>query len=171
MTETQRATNTQPTPVASEPAGLESAALPCHPVAAATTEVELSAISKSGISSLRILSQSKFIEVLRSMVEDSLADRLEELKAELPSSGDPEAAVRLEKAYHAKWKDLRVRHEASLGEISGRMEKLSRAFRTLEKLFEKAQRSSPAAVLPAAVAAPPGRKQKALLRQLLMPNQ
>jgi hypothetical protein len=139
----------------------------------ASLPVRTRTLTESGVERLRILSESKLIELLQAMVTETLADvrSAAVLPPAFPAAavdpgGSPED---LEKAYQGQWNELRGKHEKSLRRIEGRMEKLAKVFRGLEGAFSRLDG-------PGAPAAEPGTepdlaseaKQKQLLREMLL---
>lgn len=132
-----------------------------------TTKVTTSTLERNGIQKLRILSESQFLEVL---------ERHQARKAITGyGTGDEEPSGELARQYEERWEELRERHQKSLGQIEGRMEKLSKAMKGVHGLVEKlgpaaappTARTEPTTSPPQRSASPPDR-QKALLRQLLL---
>jgi len=144
-------------------------------VTQSTTKVSTGVLLRNGIESLRILSESQFLEVLKR--QEARA------RAALASSGSGtgvggESSSELSRAYQARWAELRSKHERSLGAIEARMEKLSRAFQGLKGVVGRIEGQSagdaaegqPPAAAVARTLSPEAEslRQKALLRQLLL---
>ncbi|MBI4601119.1 MAG: hypothetical protein HY721_04075 [Planctomycetes bacterium] len=138
----------------------------------ATTPVKTDLLARNGVSSLRILSASRFLDLLQGMVEGSVKERPGPRAAGPgpgPGPAAPEGpAADLERAYEARWRDLRSRHEESLRRIEGRMEKLSQVFHGLQGAFEGLEGPAPAAA-EGTPRDPAGHDQaRALLREMLL---
>lgn len=137
----------------------------------ASLPVRTRTLTESGVESLRILSESKLIELLQAMVTETLADVR---SAAVPPPVFPAGAADmlgspedLEKAYQGKWDELRGKHEESLRRIEGRMEKLAKVFRGLEGAFSRLDGPGSPAAKPEPDAASEA-KQKQLLREMLL---
>ena len=133
---------------------------PRESIAQATSSVPIEAFSKSGIKSIRVLSESKFLDVLKGLVESSLERRLEEWK------------MRLSRSREAEGQRLKAGQRESLRRIEGRMAKLSRAFVDIEDAFGRLEKpgNEPMGNSPPLTGRPQGseKKQRALLREMLL---
>jgi len=136
-----------------------------------TSEVELSSLARVGLDRIRIMSESRLLEVLRNLVGTSRADSEEDPPAGAEDtakefgavSGDPQTTARLEETYKAKWEQFRTKQEVSLGQIKTRMEKLAGAFVRMETLFGKLEKTPPRGNKKS-----PSPKHGALLREMLL---
>lgn len=127
----------------------------------AATAVRTDSLTKSGVEKLRILSESKFLQVLEDMVESSLAGRVVTPPGPATSPGHADVTG-IEDFYSAKWEDLRDQHKDNLSRIEGRMERLSKLFESIASAFERIHGASPR--LPAAKAP----DHLTLLRQMML---
>lgn len=127
----------------------------------AAMAVRTDSLTKSGVEKLRILSESKFLQVLEDMVESSLAGRVGTPPGPAVSPGRTDTTG-MEELYSAKWEDLRDHHKESLSRIEGRMERLSKLFESISSAFERIHGASPR--LPASKAP----DHLALLRQMML---
>ena len=112
----------------------------------ATTLVETESLSTQRVGNLRILSESKFLDIVHHLVEEYLADafKLENLSG-ASDSRDPHDQ-KLAREYERRWQSLRTKHEIGLRQIERRMDRLSRVFCRLENLIKKADEPRAAAV-------------------------
>ncbi|HVR75858.1 MAG TPA: hypothetical protein VMT52_16120 [Planctomycetota bacterium] len=127
----------------------------------AATPVRTDSLTKSGVEKLRILSESRFLQVLEEMVESSLAGRVGTPPSPAATPGRADATG-IEELYSAKWEDLRDQHKENLSRIEGRMERLSKLFESISSAFERIHGASPR--LPAAKAP----DHLTLLRQMML---
>ncbi len=138
----------------------------------ASLPVRTRTLAESGVENLRILSESKLIELLQAIVSETLADVR---SAEVPPApfaevvpGPFDTTEELEKAYQGKWNELRGKHEESLRRIEGRMEKLARVFRGLEGAFSRLDGPSAGETPDGAPPVSSEEKRKQLLREMLL---
>lgn len=130
----------------------------------ATSSVPLEALLKNGFKNVRVLSETRFLELLRDLVERSFQRRYKEWKARISRSKEPER------------RRLEAKHKESLRSIEKQMARLSRVFEGLEEAFNVLEETrsdgsaaAPAGLLLCAFPAPPGAdKKKALLREMLL---
>ncbi len=137
-------------------------------VAQATTRVATSLLERNGIDSLRILSETQFLDLLSRM----------QTRKNIQRTGDPDAFGLSDpsdaehvKALESRWLKLKSKHEQSLSTIEGRMEKLARAFSGIQGVVEKLEPNAPAHVTEIETKTLPqgdSSKHKSLLRQLLL---
>src|SRR2546422_8723286 len=135
---------------------------PKQTIEKATSSVPLEALSKKGFKNVRVLSETKFLDLLRSLVESSFQKRFEEWKGRLSDAEEPEKQ-RLER-----------KHKESLRSVERQMAKLSRVFEGLEETFKRleaepsTERTS-VPLLPVSTLPRPGEEKKtALLREMLL---
>ncbi len=125
----------------------------------ATTLVETDTLNSRGVSSVRILSESKFFEIVRGLVEEYLEESIAAVATDSAGSDAPHDQ-KLSREYQRRWESLRTRHEIDIQQIERRMDRLSRVLRKLEGTLRRVRESS------AATAAPIGASGEAELRPL-----
>ncbi len=112
----------------------------------ATTLVETESLRSQRVNNLRILSESRFLDIVRHLVEEYLDDAFK--PENVPGAGDSRVPhdQKLAREYERRWQSLRTKHEIGLRQIERRMDRLSRVFRRLENLMKKADEPRAAAV-------------------------
>ncbi len=139
----------------------------------ATTTVKTGLLARNGIEHLRIISESKFLDLVRQ------AGCLPTAKGPVSSGSKPstprgsgDVCAPEGPEPRGMWSQLRSRHEESVQKIEGRMEKLTRTFQSLQGVFERIEgrRGDPASEQGPLDARGPmdAEKQKTLLRQMLL---
>ncbi len=104
----------------------------------ATTTVKTGLLARNGIEQLRIISESRFLDLVRQggCLFTTKGPVRSGAKLSTPrSSGDvcePEGPEQ-----KGMWTQLRSRHEESVQKIEGRMEKLTKTFQNLQGVFER----------------------------------
>jgi hypothetical protein len=121
----------------------------------ATTQVKTAALSQKGIEQIRVLSESKFLHLVRKLVEDTVARRLADLESVPRSNGhEPQEIVVLEESLHSldrdsrealpsksedvlghrdRWNRLRQKHVEALEAIETRLASLGETVRDMEE--------------------------------------
>jgi hypothetical protein len=142
----------------------------------ATTLMRTAALAERGIDHVRVLSESKFLGLVRSMVDESMTQHLDGVGAEAGASAPPARANgshESEGAYQKKWEELRARHEKSLERIETGMRRLGATFEAIKETLARwnaGEAAAPAAVGPVEETprlAPPV-SHKTLLREMLL---
>ena len=88
----------------------------------ATTLVRTATLADRGIDQIRVLSESKFLGLVRRMVDESMDQHVDDAYAELaasPAAARANGSHDIEGAYQKKWEELRARHEESLERSRG----------------------------------------------------
>ena len=101
-----------------------------------TTLVGTGALNEKGIDQVRVLSESRFVELVRDLVEASVERHLEESKAMTVAAPSVEVPVhdpsiqqeQLSSAYETQWSELRSRHTEKLERIEHGVERLAGTF-------------------------------------------
>ncbi len=110
-----------------------------------TKVVQTDTLNSRGVSSVRILSESRFFELVRDLVEEYLEDSIETLAADAGESCAPHDQ-RLSKEYQRRWESLKTKHEIGVRQIERRMDRLSRVLRKLESTLKRVKESSASSV-------------------------
>ena len=90
----------------------------------AVLSTSTSALRKDGIESLRILSESKLLAILRSSLQD-------EPRSRSPDQSRSCKQEELEKQYRQEWELLKAKHQESLCRMEQRMERLAQILQEL----------------------------------------
>ena len=134
-----------------------------------TKVVETDTLNSRGVSSVRILSESKFFELVRDLVEEYLEESIESLAADSGASCAPHDQ-KLSKEYQRRWESLKTKQEIGVRQIERRMDRLSRVLHKLERSLKRVKESSASSVEP--VVAPPALAapvdKKSLMREMLL---
>ena len=133
-------------------------------VAEVTQEIELGSLARVGLGRIRIMSESRLLEVLRELIGTPQAATEAKSAQECEVAAVDTQAPALETAYKAQWEHFRTRQERSLSEIQGRVEKLADAFVRMETLLSKHENNSPRERKQATTP----KRQSALLRKMLL---
>lgn len=109
----------------------------------ATTRVNTQALASKGVENVRVLSESRFLEIVGDMVEESIRQRLEgpSTPSTQATQGEDLGAMRdeLKATYTAKWKALRSRHLDNLNKVQNRLDQLAQHFEKFERVFQELQ--------------------------------
>ena len=117
-------------------------------VSKTTEPVTTDDLEREGIQNVRILSESKFQDLLFEMVEERVRAALEDGIDESSPNFDPRAAVEreddrarirkeLSDAYRQTWKDYRSRNAERLEILEGRLKRAQARFTHLEELVAR----------------------------------
>ncbi len=117
-------------------------------VSQATRSVPTSAFESKGVKNVRVLSESKFQDLLFEMVEERVRAALEDGIDETSSTFDVRAAVEREEdraqirkelsdAYRQTWKDYRSRNAERLAVLEGRLIRAQERFANMEELVAR----------------------------------
>ncbi len=106
----------------------------------ASTLVGTESLSRQGVRELRILSESRFLSLIREFVEESLAEVIDARQSirgegaigEDGASGEP-ADGRLSREYQRRWEALKTKHEVGLRQVERRIDRLARLLRDLDR--------------------------------------
>ena len=99
----------------------------------ATSLVRTENLERQGVDQLRVLSQSQFVQIVRSAVEDFVSQQLAEEAPELVLGGSGPHDRKLTSEFQRRWDLLCSQHGMALRQIERRMGKLSRVFATIEE--------------------------------------
>jgi len=122
-------------PAAKKPAAVPSESLR-GALDSATTRVPTRALVGRGVEQIRLLSESRFVEIVRDLVEASISRRAaDELAAAGDAAGDLDADGRspaedaeLRQELEENWRLLREKHRGHLETLEGRLEQLGGTF-------------------------------------------
>ena len=127
----------------------------------ATTLVKTTTLNENGIDHIRVLSESKFLGLVRTMVQESLRSEV------APADAAPQGAGECQ----AEWQALRQRHTQNLDKIETGMQRLSQTFSNIRDMLGhlnggEAPAAAPVPPSPAARQSAP--QQTDLLRDMLL---
>ena len=111
---------------------------PLHVLDNSTSLIGTESLHRSGVDNVRILSRSRFLDIIRGTIEEYLSEALLSGGAE----GSTQTAAnytRLATEFQSRWQELRTRHQASLSQIESRLERLSRLFVQMEKTLKRCE--------------------------------
>jgi hypothetical protein len=117
----------------------------------ATTAVPTRALLGRGVEKIRVLSESRFVDLVRGMVEDSIRRRAQIAPKPVAASPAPAVAVvdtELRDQLQANWSKLREKHEGHLGTIEERLSRLTGAFDAIRGSLERLETSKPRSTAP-----------------------
>jgi hypothetical protein len=127
-------------------------------VAHATTAIKTEVLAEKGIGDLRVISESKFLHLVRRIVEDSIARRFAQIQPYLKARPDDGEVVVLDEslealahdcvaalgtdpldpdAYRERWNELREKHVSALETIEARLSSLSETVRGVESSLSR----------------------------------
>ncbi len=141
-----------------------------------TKVVETDTLNSRGVSSVRILSESKFFELVRDLVEEYLEESIESLAADSDASCASHDQ-RLSREYQRRWESLKTKQEIGVRQIERRMDRLSRMLRKLEETLKRVNESSRSSADPVdasavaddgSPASAPSVDKKSLMREMLL---
>ena len=117
-----------------------------HPnqVRKASLLVDTAALKERGIDQIRVLSESKFLELLGGVSRSSALEPALAVSEETVVSA-PAPYGQGPSAYQSKWERLRHRHEDKLQKIETGMERLSSTFHSIQEALNRLGTEEPAA--------------------------
>ncbi len=140
----------------------------------ATSTVDTDQLVDRGVQQLRILSESRFLDLVHSMVHDTLREHLNaeaEADAAAPQRATGDVTPhdqKLEREYQRRWDLLRSQHDRSVRQTERRIERLSQVMRKLERALKRQQVRAATRAATGTDAEKPSRDQKSLLREMLL---
>ena len=110
-----------------------------------TKLVETETLGGRGVHQLRILSESRFLDVVSHLVDDYLKAFFGSVDHEAEEDDAPHDR-KLSREYQRRWEALRTKHDISLRQIERRIDRLGRVFSRLESVLTKVDASRVPAV-------------------------
>ena len=134
----------------------------------ATSVVPTENLERQGVDQIRVLSQSQFVEIVRTVVEDFVSQQLSEEAPELTLGDCGPHDRKLASEFERRWDLLRSKHGMALRKIERRMGKLSRVFATLEEKLQQWEDGVPSPSVSASAVEARSVDKKTLLREMLL---